>query len=76
MFEKYIHSDIEQTILARFINNPNELFECPELESKHFIFEENGEIFNILIKLKNNMIPITPKNIADEAKHSKLSYII
>ena len=76
MFEKYMHSDIEQIILARFINNPNELFECPELESKHFIFEENGEIFDILVKLKNKMIPITPKNIADEAKHSELSYIM
>lgn len=76
MFEKYTHSDIEQSILSRFINNPNELFECPELESRHFVFEENGEIFDTLIRLKNKMIPITPKNIADETKKSGLSYIM
>ena len=76
MFDKYIHSDIEQTLLSRFICNPNELFECPELESKHFVFEENASLFDTLIRLKNKMVPFTPKNIADECNKVSLSYIM
>lgn len=76
MFEKYTHADIEQSILARFIAHPEEMYECPELESKHFQFNENKDIFECLVKLQNKYIPITPKNIADESTKAELSYIM
>lgn len=76
MFDKYIHEDIEQALLSRFIFNPDEMFECPELESKHFVFEIHQTIFNTLVKIRNSFIPVTPKNIADESGIDCLNYLM
>lgn len=75
MFDKYTHADIEQSILARFIVHPNELYDCPELEKKHFVFEENQLIFEAIVKLTGKYIPINPKNIADEIKTDIFPYL-
>lgn len=65
MFEKYIHEDVEQSLLAKFIDNPKELYKCGELEENDFIFDENKKIFKTLIELQNKGIPVNPKNIFD-----------
>lgn len=65
MFEKYIHCDIEQSLLSKFIDNPKELYNCPDLDVEDFIFEENKKIFKTIIDLQEKNIPINPKNIFD-----------
>jgi len=65
MFEKYIHCDIEQSLLSKFIDNPKELYNCPDLDVEDFIFEENRKIFKTIIDLQEKNIPINPKNIFD-----------
>ena len=65
MFEKYIHCDIEQSLLSKFIDNPKELYNCPDLDVEDFIYEENKKIFKTIIDLQEKNIPINPKNIFD-----------
>lgn len=65
MFEKYIHEDIEQSLLSKLIDKPNELYNCLELEENDFIFDEDKKIFKALIELQNKGVPINPKNIFD-----------
>lgn len=76
MFDKYIHEEIEQSLLSRFMVHPEEMFDCPELEGRHFVFEINQIIFNTLIKIRNNFVPVTPKNIADEAGVDCIDYLM
>lgn len=67
MFEKYIHSDVEQAILSRFIYHPEEVAVYPDLESKHFLFEKNKKIYEAILKLSAGKEPLTPKTIQDES---------
>lgn len=65
MFEKYMHQDIEQELLSRIISKQERLFNCPDLQEKHFIFEEHKKIFSAISELSCKNIPITPKGIYD-----------
>lgn len=65
MFEKYIHEDIEQSLLSKLIDNPKELFNCGDLTENDFVYEENKKIFKTIIELQNKGVPVNPKNIFD-----------
>lgn len=65
MFEKYIHEDIEQSLLSKFMDNPKELYNCPDLTVDDFVYDEHKKIFNAIVELNNNGIPVNPKNIFD-----------
>lgn len=67
MFDKYIHEDVEQSIISRFMLKPEEISHCHYLESKHFIFETNRKIFETLVSLQSKNSPITPKTVCDES---------
>lgn len=65
MFDKYIHEDIEQALISRFIDNPKEMYNCSDLKEETFNFEVHRKIYRTLIDLQVKAIPITPKNIFD-----------
>ena len=65
MFEKYIHEDIEQSLLSKFMDNPKELYNCSDLTVDDFIYDEHKKIFKTIVELQNKGIPVNPKNIFD-----------
>lgn len=65
MFEKYIHEDIEQALLSKFLFKPSEMLNCPDLKEYHFVFDEHKKIYNALVEIQNKGIPVTPKNVSD-----------
>ena len=64
MFENYMHLEIEQSILGRFIEKPNDVYLYNNLKSEHFIFDDNKKIYNTILKFVSKNKPITPDLIS------------
>lgn len=67
MFEKYLHCEVEQAILSRFMEYPNEISFYPDLEPKHFLFDDNRKIFETILKLSSKGKPVSPDIISKES---------
>lgn len=67
MFEKYLHCEVEQAILSRFMEYPNEISFYPDLEPKHFLFDDHRKIFETILKLSSKGKPVSPDIISKES---------
>ena len=65
MFEKYIHLEIEQSLLSILIRKPNEIWNCWNLNADCFIEERHKKIFEAILFLRKRAIPLTIKSLGD-----------
>lgn len=64
-FENYKNSEVEQTILARFLNKNEEINLYPELKPEHFLFEIHKKIFEKMIIANNEGKPFVLRTLAE-----------
>lgn len=64
-FENYKNLEVEQTILARFLNKNDEINMYPELKPEHFLFGANRKIFENMIMANNEGKPFVLRTLAE-----------
>lgn len=64
-FENYKNSEVEQTVLARFLNKNEEINLYPELKPEHFLFEIHKKIFEKMIIANNEGKPFVLRTLAE-----------
>lgn len=78
MFEKYMHQDYEQWILGYFMNHNDSFGNFPNLETKHFLWQEHQKLFDKMRACYEKGLPFvfSKLGIEDEKQKEYVSKLV
>ena len=70
-FERYLNPEIEQKILARFLDKNDEINNYPDLKPEHFVYEQNKVIFERMLKANENSKPFVMRTLCEKPEEKE-----
>lgn len=71
-----MHIDIEQALLTRLLNKPNEIWDCLELKSDSFLTEQHKKIYEAILYLRKKGMPVTLDTVKELLDDVDKEYLI